>query len=147
MDFDFRLKRKDQVTRGLIMELAPGEPTSPRTHPDAIFIDEETFGLVEPCFAKHLPGYANCGHWGQHAIDNATGVQIIASLQALQQDLLAADELATVSNIGFMFDDVRALFHRHFGKLRPQLVAMITALVQWLEAQFEQHDCVTLNGI
>ncbi|MBV1776231.1 hypothetical protein KSF73_10960 [Burkholderiaceae bacterium DAT-1] len=147
MKIDFRLKTKDQVSRGLIMELIPGTKIDSLARSSAIYIDEEAFGFVGLCISKCWPAYSKYGHWGESEIPVSVWKDIVSTLSLLRRNLLSAKNPGDVEGLGFIFDEIKAEFDREFERMRMEIVSMIDELIDWVNDKVSCCTCITIIGV
>jgi hypothetical protein len=147
MNIDFRLKTKEQVNRGLIMELIPRAEEGASNRSAAIYIDEEAFGFVEPCIAKCWPAYFEYGHWGSSEIPVSIWANIASGLSILRDSILAAGTSDEVDGLGFIFDEIKVEFDQNFERFRTDVVGFIDNLIVWINEKLSSCVCITIAGV
>ncbi|MDN3575436.1 hypothetical protein QWZ03_01440 [Chitinimonas viridis] len=147
MNIDFRLKAKEQVISGLVMELVPGPLSEPESRKESIFLDEDAFGFLEPCVVVAWPGYAKYGHWGDTEIPVEVWGDIITLLSELHGSLERSSAPEEVKGLGFIFDDVEKYFIENFSNLRSKILIFIDELICWLKSKIVRCQYISIIGV
>jgi hypothetical protein len=122
-------------------EFSPGEYQGCHWNEGSVSLDEETFGLIEPFFARRIPQF---DHRGFVNVTKPIWHQLIAELDRLAQRI----EPATVDDlrklVGPAFDNVQEKFAEGITKNSRILALSIRDLTKWLTEQLHTRETISI---
>ena len=127
------------------IEFLPGRPTGECWNTTSVFLEEETFTLIEAVFEqvdRHFD------HYGVSTYSAAQWQLIIDGLLALQTqiaDSIGFDEWR--SYLRFHEDTAESILEPHFASARDALMQMIDNFVNWLRSVLKTHPEISVLGM
>ena len=126
-------------------ELLPGPYRNEHWGANSVFMDEETFGFIEPIFVKLCPKY---GHYALTEIGRPLWQNILEELDALSAVLEKepTDEVLS-SRLGFFYEDTEREFYENRTRNVAQLRQMLRELTAWVRGQLSEQSVISVLGI
>jgi hypothetical protein len=144
---DFSLKKLQRGHKGLNLGLVPGPYVRGSMPDNAIHIAEDAFWFLEPGIQKHVPGYANYGHYGVTQIPREKWLRILDEWEQLRLELDVAQLNADGPVLHFIRKHTSEEFIRDFERNRAGLSMMIANLDRWIREELENTDQMFIAGI
>ena len=143
---DVRLiKNKSELKGTCYFEFLPGPYMGVSWNENSVFLEEETFVLIEPVFERRLDKF---DHFAFTEVPRPSWTEIINDLQTLRQKLTNASTVDDIrSDIGLLFITTEASLNNDFPKHKLDLMLMIDQLIEWLTHGLTNHDVISVLGI
>lgn len=126
-------------------ELLPGRYEGRCWNERSVFVEEETWGYIEPIIQLVAPQY---GHYSFADVPVDEWREAISRLRAVADEVRSAQNIAQLpSDIGFFYSTSRREFAAAFRENRKALVAFIDELCTWIERQLLTHETIAVLGI
>jgi hypothetical protein len=126
-------------------EFLPGEYKRECWNDGSVFLDEETFGFIEPVIARHEPRF---DHWSFVGIRRPVWEGIIADLARLAIRVDGATSVSDIRDaVGFFFTTSEREFAANLKPNAEALAKLIRELVVWLRQQLKTHESVSVLGM
>ncbi len=141
-----RLIRNTSDLRGTCyFEFLPGKYKKKCWNDESVFLDEETFALIEPIIARHERGF---DHYSFVEIQRHTWIGIIIELKGLVLCVRGAGNFDILRrDVEFIFKSSEREFAKDFQSNAEALANMICELVEWLQEQLTTQECVCVLGM
>jgi hypothetical protein len=126
-------------------EFFPGKYKNKCWNKESVFIDEESFGLIEPIFERCIEKY---DHYAFVAVNRKKWERVIDELLSLQEKvrgLKGVDDLQEY--IGLFSTATRERFAESFEKNREDLDKLIEDLVAWLRRTLKNYEGISILGL
>jgi hypothetical protein len=138
-------KSKEALEGTAYFEFLPGPYCDQCWGPTSVFLDERTFGLIEPIVLAVCPKY---DHYAFTEIGRPIWCDVLAELDRLVAfiDGSPTDE-ALRSRLRFFPRDSESAFFAKRDKSLAQLRATVQDLSRWLRATLGEHDVISLLGL
>ena len=126
-------------------ELSLGKYRRVHWEDTSLFFDEEVFGLIEPIFERHVPGY---DHYDMMDADSNAWKRINEDLLTLKETLDNSNDInGILGHVGFVFSGSRDYFANHYDQCKSQLISLIEDLVNWSSDNIKQHGHIAVLGL
>lgn len=126
-------------------EFLPGPYREECWGPQSVFLDEEAFGFIEPIFRRLCPDY---DHYAFMLIERPVWNAILGELDDLAGFLGGSpDDAALCSRMAFYFETTKESFFAAKERNVDAVREMILELTEWVRAQLETHEMISLLGL
>jgi hypothetical protein len=141
----YLIKDKADLRGTCYFELLPGEYKEECWNDASVFLDEETFALIEPIVARHEPRF---DHYSFVGIRRAVWEGIMADMEQLAIRLDGATSISDIRDaVGFFFTTSEREFAEKLRSNAEALAKLIRELVAWLRSQLKEHESVSVLGM
>lgn len=138
------IKDKADLRGTCYFEFLPGEYKEECWNDGSVFLDEETFGLIETIIARHEPRF---DHYSFVGIRRPVWERIIADLKRLAIRVDGATSASDIRDaVGFSTTSERE-FAKNLRSNAESLAKLIRELVAWLRVQLKTHESVSVLGM
>lgn len=112
----------------------------------SLFLDEESFGFVEPRFQAIVPGY---DHYSFTELSVSHVEAIVASLKSFEAEVESATDTESLQlTAGFYYRDTKENFSAAFDSNRKKLLLLSQTIRKWLQKYgLERRQVVSLLGL
>lgn len=139
------ITNSEELHGTVYFEFLPGPYREKCWGPNSVFLDEETFGFIEPYFEKHVPSY---GHYSFVEIDRSVWLDILEDLDSLAEMLDGNPTNADLSvDLGFFSEDTEREFYSHRAENIELLHATVRELSLWVQSKLDEFEVVSLLGV
>lgn len=139
------LTHRSQLTETVYFEFLPGKFRGQTFTDESVFLEDETFALLENMVVKHVPDFDRSAFT---AVTKETWQAIIADFESFKQ------KLGTASSVGDIKSDIRLLnktteetLSKDFPKNKAELIGMIDNLVAWLRQNMQSQEIISILGV
>ena len=139
------IKDKAELRGTCYFEFLPGEYKEECWNDGSVFLDEETFALIEAIIARHEPRF---DHYSFVGIRRPVWEGIMADLKRLAISVDGATSVSDIRDaVGFFFTTSEREFAENLRSNAEALAKLIRELVAWLRVQLKTHESVSVLGM
>lgn len=139
------LTQRSQLTETVYFEFLPGKYRGQTFTDESVFIEDETFGLLEPIVQKHV------SEWNRSAftaITRETWETIISDFDVFKQKLVKASSVSDIkSDIRLINNWTEETLDKDFAKNKTELIGMIDNLTAWLRTNLQSQEIISILGV
>jgi hypothetical protein len=138
-------KTSDLEGTGYI-EFLPGTYQNLHWNEGSVFLDEETFGYIEPIIERHVPYF---DYFSFNEIPGYIWVKIVDDLIELKVILTNAQSINQFEgSIGLFMDNIsKVCFTKNFLVNKSNLADIIEDLTIWILEKSSEHGSITILGL
>lgn len=139
------IRDKAELVGTCYFELLPGEYKGQCWNDESVFLSEEVFGLIEPLFVRHHPGF---DHYSFVGIRRPAWERVLTDLERLAARAETATGVGDLrGDVMFYYPLIEAAFTREFRDNADSLARMARDLAAWVKGQLSEHECVSVLGM
>lgn len=124
-------------------ELLPRKYEGVCWNADAVYVEEEVFGLIEPIIYQSVSTY---DHYSFTELYPAEVEKIVAGLERLINQIERYDEQKLIE-LGYLFQTTAARVAEDWISIRPRLLHLCSTLRDWFSQVLLDGKNMTLMGI
>lgn len=143
---DLRLiENKTELKGTCYFEFLPGPYKGHSWNDNSVFMDEETFTLIEPVFQRRLSDF---DHFAFVGVSKSEWHGILIDLKELNRKLSNVRGVGEVEpGLGFLFKQTEATFDEDFSKNVANFAQMIDQFCTWINSRLVEFDMVSILGM
>lgn len=139
------LTHRSQLTETVYFEFLPGKFRGQTFTDDSVFLEDETFALLEPMVQKRIPDFDRSAFT---AVSKETWTTIIADFESFKQKLAKATSLNEIkSDVRLLNRTTEETLSKDFPKNKAELIAMIDNLTAWLNTNLQSQEIISILGV
>ncbi len=136
---------KEELTGTDYFEFLPGKYHDQCWCDGSVFLDEETFTLLEPAFAMNIRHY---DHYAFTEVSKDEWPGVLSALRELGDHLNIATQTNDLEGrLGMMFTTTESDFNQNFEINKNKLIDVADRLRVWIMEALAQNECVTILGM
>jgi hypothetical protein len=139
------LTHRSQLTETVYFEFLPGKFRGQTFTDESVFLEDETFGLIEPIVEKRVTDFDRTAFTG---IAKEVWELIIADMELFKQKLLKSSNVSEIkSDVRLINRTTEETLDKDFSKNKAELARMIDNLTAWLRTNLQANDMVSILGV
>lgn len=142
MEIDFKVKSFSGLIGSLNMQIIPGDQNRNASCLNSIVIDEVAFSLVEHFFNRNKEEYF---HWRNTYIGSETIGDIVKDLYYFHSFIAKSNKFDRTFEL--IFREETDFFEENFLSFKPEVLNMISEIINFLEDIENQEDGITVLGV
>jgi len=142
MEIDFKVKSVSGLVGSLNIQIIPSDLNKNESCLNSIAINEVAFSLVEHFFNRNKVKYF---HWGNTFIVSETIGDIVKDLYYFHSFIAKSNKFD--KTLQLIFREETKFFEEKFLILKPEVLKMISEIINFLEDIENQKDGITVLGV
>ena len=142
MEIDFKVKSVSGLVGSLNIQIIPSDLNKNGSCLNSIAINEVAFSLVEHFFNRNKVKYF---HWGNTFIVSETIGDIVKDLYYFHSFIAKSNKFD--KTLQLIFREETKFFEEKFLILKPEVLKMISEIINFLEDIENQKDGITVLGV
>lgn len=142
MEIDFKVKSVSGLVGSLNIQIIPSDLNKNGSCLNSIVINEVAFSLVEHFFNRNKVKYF---HWGNTYIGSETIGDIVKDLYYFHSFIAKSNK--SDKTLKLIFREETKFFEEKFLILKPEVLKMISEIINFLEDIENQKDGITVLGV
>lgn len=139
------LTHRSQLTETVYFEFLPGKFRGQTFTDESVFLEDETFALLENVINKHVAEFDRSAFT---AVTKETWQAIIADLESFKQKLAAASSVSDIkADVRFLNKTTEETLAKDFPKNKAELIGMIDNLTTWLRQNMQNQEIISILGV
>jgi hypothetical protein len=111
----------------------------------SVFLEEESYGLLEPTIRRSVDGY---DYYSFMDVPSERWKKILADLDVVYEFVRSARSFKDAApHVGFMFAETQRRFEADFERCRQETKHLIQDFNQWVRLAISEVDVVSILGI
>lgn len=139
------IRNKHELQGTCYFEFLPGPYAGNCWNKSSVYLDEETFGFLEPTLVRHA---RSIDRFSFAVVPSKQWGPIADDLDSLAEFLAKVDSMDAVRDrLGWFFTDSESKFAEHFSANARALATVSRELAVWTRGQLQDHDSISVLGI
>lgn len=139
------LTHRSQLTETVYFEFLPGKFRGQTFTDESVFLEDETFALLENIVVRHVPDFDRSAFT---AITKETWQSILADFENFKHKLGLASSVSDIkSDVRLLNKTTEETLNKDFAKNKAELIGMIDNLTAWLRQNMQNQEIISILGV
>ena len=139
------LTHRSQLTETVYFEFLPGKFRGQTFTDESVFLEDETFALLENIVVRHVPDFDRSAFT---AVTKETWQSILADFETFKHKLGGASSVSDIkSDVRLLNKTTEETLNKDFAKNKAELIGMIDNLTAWLRQNMQNQEIISILGV